>query len=162
MSLNNIELHSDLLTKLYTSVLIDSRAKAQQEKPFKHLGSNKKKLLILVSKDNVAFLEEEELNFLTAVLAACKLNIADCAIVNVKTLEQPVTYQSFITHFESRFVLLFDITPDALDLPFHFPHFQLQQFSGSVYLSAPALKELESDKALKAKLWNSLKTLFSL
>lgn len=162
MSLNNLLLHPHLLTKLYADVLIEQAGTAQKKTAFKFLGNNKKNILLLVSKDNVAFLEEEELNFLSAILSACKLNIADCAIVNLHSLEKPVSYQTLVENFQSRSILLFDVAPENIDLPFHFPHFQLQQFDQCVYLSAPSLRDLESEKATKAKLWNCLKTLFSL
>lgn len=162
MSLNNIQLHPQQLANLYADVLIDAPAAVSKKESFKFFGKNKRNILLLVAKSNVAFLEEGELNFLSNVLAACKLSIADCAIVNLCALDGSPTCQSLVSFFESRSVILFDVTPESIDLPFNFPHFQLQQFSSSVYLSAPSLKELESEKALKAKLWNCLKNLFGL
>jgi hypothetical protein len=151
-----------LVSSLYTDVLIEPANAPGKKESFRFLGKNQKNILLLVSKDNVAFLEDEELSFLSSILSACKLSVADCAIVNLKTLGEPVTFSSLIAHFNSRSVLLFDVTPESIDLPFHFPHFQLQPFNSCVYLSAPSLKELEKEKPLKTKLWNCLKTLFAL
>ena len=162
MSLNNISLSPYLLTELYKDVLIESASATAATTSFKSLGNNKKNILLLVSKDNVAFVEDEELNFLSAILSACKLSIADCAIVNLHTAKKPVSYKALVEQFQSRSILLFDVAPESIDLPFHFPHFQLQQFDQCVYLSAPSLKDLGNDKTIKTKLWNCLKALFSL
>ena len=49
----------------------------------------------------------------------------------------------------SKQVLIFGMTPASLGLPIDFPAFQLQPFHKRIYLCAPSLRELESDKALK-------------
>jgi hypothetical protein len=54
------------------------------------------------------------------------------------------------------------VEAQTIDLPFNFPKFQLQQFDQAVYLSAPSLKEIQKEKALKTELWNCLKNLFGL
>lgn len=162
MSLNNIQLTPALLVDLYKESLIENKKEEAAKPAFKFLGDNKKNILILVSKETVAFLEDGELLFLTSVLAACKLSLSDVAIVNQKSLVVSDTYQSLISYFASKSVLLFDVAAQAIDLPFNFPNFQLQQFDQCVYLSAPSLKEIESVKSLKAMLWNCLKNLFCL
>ena len=55
---------------------------------------------------------------------------------------------------------MFDVASDAIDLPFNYPYFQVQQFDQCTYLSAPGLKSIETDKTLKTQLWSCLKKLF--
>lgn len=163
MSLNNIQLNSVLVADLYADTLVETGAPKEPKKEvFKSLGNNKKNILLLVSKDNVAFLEDGELNFLSNILGACRLSLADVAIVNEKSLPKGTSYKALIEQFDSSSVLLFDVEPQAIDLPFNFPHFQLQQFDQCMYLSAPSLKNIEAEKTLKTMLWGCLKNLFSL
>ena len=98
MSLNNIQLSSQLLASLYPDVIIETVEKKQVKEPaFKFLGNNKKSLLILVSKEETPFLEDAELNFLSSVLAACKFSLADVAIVNMQN--SAADYASLIHFF---------------------------------------------------------------
>lgn len=168
MSLNNISLTPQLLADLYSNVIIESQTTSikqeasEKKEALKFLGNNKKNILILVSKENVAFLEETELNFLSSILMACKLSIADVAIVNLKNVSSDAHYQTLTDELKTKTVLLFDVNTETIDLPFKFPHFQLQQFDKCIYLSAPSLKEIEDTKTLKTQLWNCLKKIFSL
>lgn len=150
------------MADLYESSLIESPASQKKEQLFKFLGKNEKSILIVVSKNNVAFLEENELNFLSSVLGACKLSLADVAIVNLNSATDNTSYTTLFSQLKSKTVLLFDIESKRIDLPFNFPNFQMQQFDHCTYLSAPALKSIEENKALKTQLWNCLKNVFHL
>jgi hypothetical protein len=101
------------------------------------------------------------LDFLSSILVACKLSLADVAIVNVNTLSV-ANYRSIINQLKSKILLMFDVASDAIDLPFNYPYFQVQQFDQCTYLSAPDLKSIEIDKTLKTQLWNCLKKLFGI
>jgi hypothetical protein len=160
MSLNQIQLNNQLLAGLYSSVLIETNATIMPTQTHvKYLGKNEKCILVLISNESLPFLPDNELNFFTSVLSACKLSLADVAIVNVHSLNNPETITETI---ECRNVLLFGVEPLSIGLPIHFPYFQLQQFNKRTYLSAPPLSEVEADKAVKLNLWNSLKKLFSI
>ena len=104
------------------------------------------------------FLPVAELEFLSAILSACRLSIGDVAIVNLHHYPQP--YTALLQQFGSRQVLLMGITPQQIDLPFNFPHFQLQPFDGLTYLSAYPLGQMSKDRDLKMQLWGSLKRMF--
>ena len=125
------------------------------------MGRNEKKILILVLKKDVPFIEEGELSFLSSVLTACKLSLADVAIVNLENLPA-ADYRLLQEQLQSKTILLFDVDTQAIDLPFNFPHFQVQQFEQATYLSAPSLNTIEKEKALKTQLWNCLKNIFRL
>jgi hypothetical protein len=105
-------------------------------------------------KENTAY------TFLNGILQACKLAVTDVSILSSHADE--VNFKYIQDTNQSSLVLMFDIAPGAMGLPVYFPHFQLQQFSGVTYLSAPDLEALQNDKLLKSKLWLCLKQYFSL
>lgn len=166
MSLNDISLTPQIMAGLYPVHLVEVGNKAQSAneitESIKFLGNNQLNILILVSEDNAAFIDEDELNFLSGVLTACKLSVADTAIINLKNLAPPVNYQVLINQLKSKTILMFGIEAGEIDLPFNFPYFQLQKFDQCTYLSSPTLKEIEKEKALKTQLWTSLKKIFRL
>jgi hypothetical protein len=163
MSLNQIQLTDQLLTSLYPDVLVESAitSSVPDYQPLKYLGKNAKNIVLLVNHAAVPFLPDEELNFLTNILSACKLSLADVAIVNIYSFKENEVEQR-IQPLEPKNVLLFGITPLSVDLPINFPQFQLQQFNKRTYLHSPGLQELANDKTLKLQLWNCLKNLFGL
>lgn len=161
MSLNNIHLTPPMLVRLYSDTLVETNSVALPgSKSFNYLGNNQKKILVIVSHQYVPFLPDGELDFLTTILAACRLSIADIAIVNYCNADQRELQNLIDT--QAKNILLFGIDPPSIKLPINFPQFQLQQFDKHTYLHAPTLAELENDKSLKLKLWNSLKQLFGL
>ncbi|MGZ3880165.1 MAG: hypothetical protein ACXVBF_02450 [Flavisolibacter sp.] len=161
MSLNNIQLKNNLLADLYKDSLVETSATAMPEKkPMKYLGNNQKQVIVVVSHDNVPFLPDGELSFLTNVLAACKMSIADIGIINSNRSDES-ELQSIID-VEARDVILFGVEPPEIGLPINFPAFQLQAFNNRTYVKAPTLSEIEADKTLKGSLWTSLKGLFKI
>jgi hypothetical protein len=163
MDLNKIQLTNQLLTSLYSNVLIESAVASPVPpcQPAKYLGKNAGNITILVNHATVPFLPDDELNFLTNILSACKLGLADVAIVNIHPLQENEVEQA-IQPLEPRHVLLFGIPPLSIGLPINFPQFQLQGFNKRTYLYGPDLQELAQDKTLKMQLWNCLKNLFGL
>ncbi len=161
MNLNNIRLKANMLADLYKNSLVETSAVSVSEKEqMKYLGNNQKNILVVVSHQTVPFLPDDELNFLTNILAACKLSIADIGIINNNHADQ-TGLQSMINS-EAKNVLLFGVEPLAIGLPINFPAFQLQPFNNRTYLYAPVLSQIENDKALKSKLWSALKVLFGI
>lgn len=177
MSLNHIQLTNQHLSSLYQDVLIETKISNPLPVPspkessptpvksmipaLKYLGNNAKNITILVNHATVPYLSDGELSFLTNILSACKLSLADVAIVNIHSVEEEAIESVFQT-LNSHSILLFGIAPLSIGLPINFPQFQLQPFNKRTYIYSPTLKELEADKTLKLKLWNNLKTLFAL
>src|SRR5215216_6730043 len=84
MSLNNIVLTDGQIAHLYPGVLIEPKTTATiPKKSPSYLGNNERKILLLVNYPVDLFLPDKELSFLTSVLSACKLSLADVAIVNI-------------------------------------------------------------------------------
>lgn len=178
MDLNHIKLPVALINDLYKTVLVEpvlntgvKEVTAPVEKPvitgnqakapeWKSLGSNEKNILIIVSYADAVYLPDNDLNFLTVVLNACKLSLADVAVLN-RFHYPDASYKELIAYFKSRVVLLFGIEPAAIDLPINFPHYQIQSFNKATFLFTPALEAMEKDKLEKSKLWVSLKRLFN-
>lgn len=159
MSLNNIKFTPYSIADLYNNTLIETKLNTQpQPLALSYTGSNNKNILIVIN--TAAALPETELTFLNSILAACKLSMADVALVQKQAL--PDDYTIATSYLNSKYVLLFDIDPVTFGLPLNFPHFQLQQFNTITYLYAPSLKEIEQEKTLKSSLWVSLKKLFNL
>lgn len=179
MSINKIELSDAIIAGLFNNKLIiddekninfiekdnptseNSNSKIDNDNSFKFLGNNNQHILIALQYDDIRFLPDKDLKFLSDILSACKLSLNDVAILNIKNYPG-TSFKIFTTHLKSKIVLLFDITPDAFGLPLNFPTFQLQAFDGATYLHAPALAQIENDKNIKTKLWTSLKRLFNI
>ena len=169
MDLNNIKLSPTLVADLYQSSLVEMNEQPivsfdstpDEQTKLKWLGENKKNVLVIVNHNDAVHLPDDDLNFLIGILGACKLGIADVAIVNLNN-HKDLTYKELLAHFKSKTILLFGAEPTDLGLPLSFPNFQIQAFANSSFLSSPTLKQLEADKVLKSKLWVCLKKIFNL
>lgn len=177
MSLNDIQLPASVVAALYPHSLIQEEAasaglkapittipaiKQEVTEPgWKYLGNNRKNILVVVKYTDSLYLPDEELNFLTRMLTACKLDLGDVAIVNVQQHKGAVA-KDFLGFFKSKTVFLFGIDPVAFGLPVSFPHYQVQTVAHITYLYVPALEERHKDELLKSKLWVSLKRIFGI
>ncbi len=181
MDINHIELPASVVVDLYPSSLIDdtetviektgvvaasielgtTAVNTAPDTPWKSLGNNNKNILVILKSSDAVYLPDNELTFLTGILSACKLSLADVAIVNLNN-HPGVSYKELTSFFKSKIVLLFDTEPVAFGLPMSFPHYQIQGFAGNSFLYSPSLKNLETDKVEKSKLWVCLKRLFNL
>jgi hypothetical protein len=132
-----------------------------KETILKSLGGNQKNILIVVKNDNITYLPDEDLEFLTNILKACKLSLEDVAIVNTNN-NPDEGYKEYLKNWSSKIVLLFGVSPVSFDLPVSFPEFQVQSLTNTKFLYSPALSECRTDKLLKSKLWVSLQRIFGL
>lgn len=184
MSFENIQLPDFLIADLYKDCLVDldfidakqsalinikSGDEARNEtvlpgKNLQFMGEHKQKVTVLVNDDKSVFLNRSDLDFLTNVLKACQLSMGDIAIIN--TYKQAVKFSTLTEELEPRVVILFNIQPQEIDLPFSIPDFQPQVYAGITYLKAPALIEINTSSAearvLKTKLWTNLQQIFKL
>ena len=132
----------------------------EEVKSWKHLGDYKKRILFIVRYDDAVHIPDEQLNFLTTILSACKLSLADIAILNLA--KAPSTfYKEVQEKFKSNVTILFGITPQQFEMPVNFPEFQVQPFNNCTFLSGPTIEQMENDKLLKSKLWVSLRKIFN-
>ena len=166
MNLDTIQLQPIVLQGLYKQSLVEFKTNPRAEvantaASVNILGKNLKRIVIVVNNPAVAFLEDDELNFLLGILSACKLNMDDVCIVNIAKNEG-IDYNRLEAELTAEKVFLFGTSPGKIKLPFTFPDYQVQQYNHQVYLSAPDLSVLQHDKAEKTKLWNCLKQIFSI
>lgn len=166
MSLDNIQLPGFIIQDLFQKNLVDlSQNYAEEikseEKTVQFFGGNKQHIIILVDTADAVFVSDEQLTFLSGILNACKLNLEDVGIINMHNYRD-VSYKIIHENFTPRIVIMFGVTPESVELPFVIPYFQKQTFNNQIYLSAPALTVLESDKDLKRKLWTALQQIFSI
>lgn len=180
MHFDKIRLPDFLIADLYKSSLVDPDAFSKKpgilsennllpkEEPFlpkmKFFGENQKNVVIVINHPASVYLNEDELTFLTSILKACGLNIADIAIMNAA--EQQVTFTTIKEQFNAVKIILFNVEPSAIKLPFMIPTFQVQNYDNVVILLAPALADLNKadreSRLLKTRFWNSLKQVFDL
>ncbi len=166
MSLDNVEIPSIVLQNLFKNTLVDITGKtsapnSSTKGELSFLGDNKKNICIVVTNEKAIYLPDEDLNFLIGILAACKLTMADVALINLKK-NPTITYTDLQTQLKSETILLMGTTAEQLALPLQFPQYQIQKFNNQVYLAAPALYMLAQSKPEKTKLWNCLKQIFNI
>ncbi len=163
--LNHIKLTAGMIAGLYKDQLVEERAqivpvepKKKEHGKLKFLGENKKSILVLTYYNDVVYLPDEHLVFLTSILNACKINLGDVAVFNIAHTE--TDFRDLKKQLKQQKALLFNVEPAQIQLPVTFPPFQVQSFDGCQYLLSPSLDKLAMDKELKGKLWNCLQRLF--
>ncbi|RYF95372.1 MAG: hypothetical protein EOO02_23200 [Chitinophagaceae bacterium] len=132
------------------------------EGPYRFLGKNQRNVSVIARYTHDPYIPEQDLEFLTKLLSACKLNLGDVAIINDSV--QPVKFQKLNEELAPKFVLMFGLEPSELGLPLNFPQLKPQAFSNCNFLIIPPIGELLPDtpavKETKKKLWESLKKMF--
>lgn len=167
MSLNTIELPQRTLADFYKNTLVETSVvnkpaeASPEERPWSFLGENKQKVLVVVNYPDIAHIPDKQLDFLTKLLSACKLNLGDTAILNFNKYSG-IDFNSILSFFGPKTIFLYGVDPQNFGLPVLFPQFQIQSFNQSTYLFVPALEQIEVDKILKSKLWECLKKIFNL
>jgi len=135
---------------------VDSKS---SEKSWKYLGDFQKNILFIVHYENAVHIPDEQLKFLAGILTACKLSMADVAVLNVAK-SPDVKFTIVRKNFSASMMILFGITPKAFEMPIDFPEFQVQAFNNCTFLFTPAIEEVSKDQLLKSKLWVSLRKMF--
>lgn len=168
MSLDNIQLPPIVLQDLYKKSLVDlninnSKPAVSETKKvtLQYLGNNKCNVCIVVAEENALYLTDDLLSFLQGILGACKMSMADIALVNFSK-NNDINYSILQNELKAEKCLLFGVTPQQLQMPLTFPFYQIQKFNNQQYLAALPLQQLQQDKTEKGKLWACLKALFNL
>ena len=172
MDLNHIQLPASLLADFYKTHLVEvassktgkttSGENSGRKKSIQYLGKNQKGICLLVSYANEVYLPDAQLNFLTTILQACRLNLGDVAIINYQ--REKISFETLRQELACNYLLVFGAAfPDiGLDEP---PLFSMQQAGDCVILYSPAAEQLNHDdasgKLLKSRLWACLKQMFN-
>lgn len=135
-----------------------------QSTAIKYLGNHHKKIALLVQSTEALHVSDADLEFITAILNACKLSLNDVAIINIH--QQHITYQNLVTALQSQYILCFGVTAHQIQLPFTIPHYQIQPYNNTQLLFAVAIKDMLNNtkeaKLEKSKLWVCLQKMFLL
>ncbi len=171
MSFNKMRLPDFLFADLYKDVLVELKTDSPAKKkepvkapPLRFLGENKKQVVILVRDEEAVYLRDEWLNFLSAILGACKLNLGDVAIINhAKTA---VAFPALAQELQPQFLLLFDVMATEVALAVTAPFYEVSSCHGCRLLMSPSLQSMQGNtteaKLEKSKLWLGLKIMFGI
>lgn len=128
------------------------------------LGGNAKGIVVLVNDRENVYLSDDELQLLTGILNACKLNMQDIAVINYARYPYPFARLQQLTQINH--CILFEVSLQQVQLPFSIPYNQVQAFNNCTFTYAPSLRTMlgatEEAKLQKSKLWLSLKKMFNI
>ena len=132
--------------------------------PIKFLGEHQKKILVLVQDLDAVHLNERAFDLLTSILNACKLTIADIALINLAN--KNFSLHQILTQVPSDFVLLFDINPTQLKIKLPTKLYTPILLGTTQLLFSNNLSTMQGldqdSKIEKTKLWTALKIIFKL
>jgi hypothetical protein len=98
---------------------------SKQPPAFSFLGNNKKQVVIILNYPDTLYILMTSC-FLTSILTACKLNLADIALLNFANVSR-ISYKDFFETVPAKSVIFFGVQPDMLSVPMNFP------FPGSAF-----------------------------
>ncbi len=160
MSLNNIKLDFTLAAAWYVDALIadetEQQALAAPPEPLPLLGNFERKILILVRDPDHAFLGDEDLSFLTGILSACKMSLADVGILNLHTLPN-LTADRIQSAIAPSAWWLFGIDSPSIGLPAMSDTARTYSHQNNPLFWAPDLRQLANNPLAKRTLWGLLK-----
>ena len=186
MGLNDIQLPAQTVVDLYKNLLCEDdsvapSAKLKNIEPIKlpkqeeinsnktteqisFLGKNLSQMVILVDYNNEVYLPENQLNFIGNILKACKMNLADVAIVNVN--KQPINIGELSRQLNPQNLVIFGIDTNRINFDKQLTSFNIITYDGMQVFTAPSLELLnqegEEGKLLKSKLWLCMKQMLNL
>jgi hypothetical protein len=169
-SLNDLKLTPSTLAGLYRNMLVDlhitpeaggvkdeSKTSRSSRRPsLGFIGGNARNVTILVRK-KTGSLTEPEMMFLEKMLKACKLEQSDVAIVTISSNNVPM--EEIVDRLKPAQILAFG-TGSGNEF------FTMENINGVKYLNAPSLdelmKETDTSRQFKSKLWTELKAMFGI
>ena len=173
MDLNNMDLSASLVAEFYKTHLVETAIVKSATQPAKtgnketkkelaYLGKNKKNICLLVSYADDVYLPDDQLNFLTAILQACQLNLGDVAIVN--NARTKLSFEELRKQITCNYLLIFGVNTGQIGIE-EIPMYTIQNISDCYVVYSAAAEQLNTkdaeSKMLKSKLWNCLKQLFN-
>ncbi|MEO7961845.1 MAG: hypothetical protein ABIR19_09865 [Ginsengibacter sp.] len=166
MSLDTLQLPALLHCAIFSQKLVypdngDLPELLSKKPVIDFLGGNQKKITILFDSTEQKFLSDSDLSFLTLLLSACGLTLADVAVTNIRQ-DIRLNYYLMLEELQCRNLIGFGITPDNIDLPFTIPFYQLQAYEKTKYIFCPSVQELQASSIDKKKLWSALQKMFNI
>lgn len=166
MSLENFQIPVLLLPELYKDSLVQldiTQASADkiEENELIFLGNNRKNILILVNESESVHLEDVNMELLSNILNACKLNMNDVCLINVNK-KNKIIVKNLISQFKAECLLIFGNLPISTQLPDTLNLYENKVHENCRMLQVDDLNKIGSNPELKKILWNALKALFNL
>ena len=130
----------------------------------KYLGEHLKQVTIIVKDELAVYLNENDLTLLSSILSACKLTLADIALINVA--QQKLSLHEILNVLPSKLVMIFDVSSTTLKIKLPTTLYKSIQLGDTYLLFSNSLSLMQggdqSEKLEKGKLWAILKQLFQL
>ena len=130
----------------------------------KYLGEHLKQVTIIVKDELAVYLNENDLTLLSSILIACKLTLADIALINVA--QQKLSLHEILNVLPSKLVMIFDVSSTTLKIKLPTTLYKSIQLGDTYLLFSNSLSLMQggdqSAKLEKGKLWAILKSLFQL
>ena len=130
----------------------------------KYLGEHLKQVTIIVKDELAVYLNENDLTLLSSILSACKLTLADIALINVA--QQKLSLHEILNILPSKLVMIFDVSSTTLKIKLPTTLYKSIQLGDTYLLFSNSLSLMQggdqSAKLEKGKLWAILKQLFQL
>lgn len=162
MTLKKLILNPYNTASLYKETLVGNLTNEPsiQKENIAFLGKNLKKVMLIVNDENHFFVSEDDLQFLSKILGACKLTIEDVCIINIA--KRRSTFLELAQQLHPEKFILFGVSPNELNMSIVFPAYHLQLHNNIQCLIADPISAMVKDTVLKSKLWLNLKTMFLL
>ena len=142
----------------------DAIKEEKWEGPIKSLGEHNKKITVIVNDPNSVHLNETDFILLTSILNACRLTIADIALINIG--KQPVGLHQILQEYPSTLLISFAVDATQLKVKLPSTLYKVTQLGETHILFSNALSTMQGTgaeaKQEKAKLWTVLKKIFEL
>lgn len=150
-------------TELQTETDKDNSS-INDSRQIKYLGEHLKQVTIIVKDELAVYLNENDLTLLSSILSACKLTLADIALINVA--QQKLSLHEILNVLPSKLVMIFDVSSTTLKIKLPTTLYKSIQLGDTYLLFSNALSLMQggdqSAKLEKGKLWAILKQLFQL
>jgi hypothetical protein len=188
MSINNILLSTEMLASLYPDSLVmqagtggpEQQARKPGQEPdsgtgkkavsrpegiYRYLGNNQRRISFIVHYPEAIFLPDDQLAFLTRMLAACHCSIADVSVLNMAHARMDI--KKLISQLNPGMLFLCGVSPADLNWQGPEELFSITRFKEMTAILIPSLTTLSQKETpdlipTKKKLWACLKILFNI
>lgn len=165
MGFETIQLTGQQIEELYSSHLVITEKTGTQKpettaKPTGTgvTGKNKKQFVWVVKEADYPFLSDEDFQFLSEVVSACKMNMDDIALVNIA--QNNMDFEQTITELQPKILIVSFL--DRNWIPVNKEVYTLQQEENFQLYVTEELQVMRNDKVKKTKLWLALKQMLGL
>ncbi|MEQ1798763.1 MAG: hypothetical protein ABL872_12480 [Lacibacter sp.] len=165
MGFETIQLTGQQIEELYSShlVITQKTGNLKPETTSKPAGTgitgkNKKQFVWVVNEASYPFLSDEDFQFLSEVVNACKMNMDDIALMNIA--QNNLDFEQTIAELKPKILIVSFL--DRNWIPANKETYTLQQEENFQFYITEELQVIRNDKVKKSKLWLALKQMLGL